>query len=123
MPLEVDLTELDNPTRQSIHRLVADEGSFQIMQARLRQEGIAKFYRDNQPRSIEGVGEQTMAIDPFWIGYFNAMHRRQVWADPDFRKWLTKEDDVFRVKSRSGKLQVGWVPSSERSTFHKSYEL
>lgn len=119
MPIAVDLTELPLAVRARMHEVLTSEHAAQIVQAKMRQQRIAQFYHQNQPRSIEGVGGQDMAVDPFWIGYFNMMHGRQIWEDPDFKKWLLKEEEMFRVQSGGTKLQVGWAPG--KVTFRKKY--
>jgi hypothetical protein len=62
-----------------------------------------------------------MAVDPWMISYLNMKHGRQVMKDPEFRKWLLKEDESFRVRSGGTKVQVGWAPLSKHAVFHKSY--
>lgn len=106
------MTEVPHAVRRKMHAVVTDEAGFQIAQARIRQARIAKFYQDNQPRAIEGIGGLKMAVDPFWVGYFNMMHRRNVFTDPDFSKWLAKEDEIFRVKSGGTRTQSGWSPKA-----------
>lgn len=120
MPIPVDLTDLPMDVRQSLKAVLTNEHAAEIVQARIRQQQIAKFYHQNKPRAIEGLGAHEMAVDPFWIGYWNMKMGRQVWADPDFRKWLCREDEAFKVRSGgTGKIQVGYMPTS--ASFHKAY--
>lgn len=121
MPLAVDLTELDNATRVRMHELLTSEHAAQIVLAKQRQQQIAKFYHDNRPRAIEGMGGLEMAMDPFWIGYFNMKYGRQA-MDKDFKQWLKKKEDWFTVKHTGTKLQVGYGTGlAGKRTFHKSY--
>jgi hypothetical protein len=121
MPIAVDLTELPMEVRQKLRDVVTNECSMQIMQAKLRQAKVQKFYHDNRPRSIDGVGGLNMAVDPFWISYFNMMHGRQIWMDKDFAKWLGKQDDLFKPIRHTGtRLQFGYSPTNP--TYRKKYD-
>jgi hypothetical protein len=128
MPIPVDLSELPMNVRQSMHKVLTDECAAQMVQAKIRQRRIAKFYADNRPRAIEGIGGMSMAVDPFWVGYFNMQHGRQVFQDPDFMKFIAREDDSFRVRSGGTKIQVGFssaeCPASagRSAKFRKRYE-
>jgi hypothetical protein len=114
MPLAIDLSDLPSDVLNSLHKVLTDEFAVELMQAKIRQKRIAQFYHNNSPRMLEGMGAQAMSVDPFWIGYFNMLHGRQVWADPDFSKWIQKQTEMFTVKSQSGKVQVGYSPVSRK---------
>jgi hypothetical protein len=120
MPLAVDLSELPNEVKAALHRVCTDDAAAQIVQARIRQRKIAKFYADNRPKAIDGFGPQTMAVDPFFIGYFNMQHKRKVCADPEFMKFIAKQDDSFRVRSGGTKVQSGYTGGGRR--FSKAYD-
>jgi hypothetical protein len=121
MPLAVDLSELPTDVLTKMHKALTDEFAAQLVQAKIRQQRIAKFYADHKPNAIEGVGGLNMAVDPFWIGYFNMLHGRQVWMDPDFPTWVNKQEDWFKVKSGGTRLQVGYGTCGQRAKFHKTY--
>lgn len=119
MPLAVDMTELPASVRAHMHKVLTEEHSVEIMQAKLRQRRMAQFYHNHEARSIDGIGGQTMAIDPYWVGYFNMKYGRDSMGDPEFKQWLLKEEEMFRVKSKGTKIQVGYAPA--RATFTKKY--
>jgi hypothetical protein len=119
MPISVDMSELPLEILFKMHKVLTEENAFSLVQAKIRQQNMAKFYHDHPARNVEGMGEKTMAVDPYWIAYWNMKMGRQIWQDPDFKKWLLKNDEMFRVKSTSSKIQVGYAPT--RSTFRKVY--
>jgi hypothetical protein len=134
MLLGVDLTELPKAIREKIHRVCTDENAAKLVQAKLRQEQIAKFYRDHPPRAIEGVGGLTMSYDSYWINYFRWLTGET--SDDEIKKWMSKQWDAFKVRHTGTKLQVGYGSTPERrkkesgagaaprnKKFSKKYEL
>jgi len=124
MLLTLDTTELPAATRQALHEFCTREEAFKAAQAKMRQQRIAKWHRDHELRSIEGIGAQVMAIDPYWLNYWRwKLGHETVHQDPDFQKWLLKTNECFRVKSKGTKLQFASaaVPGSARRTFRKTY--
>jgi 1,6-anhydro-N-acetylmuramate kinase len=120
MPIAVDLSELPVAVRAQLHKVCTDATAAQLVQARIRQERLAKFHADNRAASIEGIGAQTVAMDPYFVGYYNMLHGRKVMHDPDFVKFLLKKEEIFRVRSRGTKIQCGYTGDGKRSS--KRYE-
>jgi hypothetical protein len=116
---KVDLTELPRHLREAIRTNAVREEEVQFQLARIRQTKIAKWFHDHKPRSIDGVGEQTMAIDPFFARYLE-LTGVDFWGDPDVKKWLDKRHPEFRVKSGGTRTQVGYGTGFQKSEKVKS---
>lgn len=124
MPIGVDLTELPAAVRKRMHEILTDENAREMVQARIRQEKIARFYHDNRPRAMDGIGEKVMAVDTYWVSYFRMQYGADIWEDPDFEKWLRREDEATRVRSGGTKVMSGWGGLSggaTRKRFRKTY--
>lgn len=124
MPIvTVDISELPKNLRESIRANAVRDEEAKYQMAKVRQTRIAKFFHDHQPRSIDGIGEQTLAIDPFFVGYLQSQGV-DFWGDPDVKKWLDKRHAEFRVKSTGTKTQVGYgscLPPSAPPSGHKKF--
>lgn len=123
MLMTLDTTELPASTRAALHKVCTDENAVALMQAKLRQRKCAEFWHRNGSRSLEGFGAQTMSIDPYFLTYFKMKERTDPCHDPDFAKWLMREDDVFKVKSRGTKTQVGWISHGDTEPQRKKIPL
>jgi hypothetical protein len=109
MLLAVDLTRLPKGIRDNIHRVCTDDNAMAAMHAKVRQQQIAKFYHDNTPRSMDGIGGQVMAMDPYWLNYFRwQLGTEAVQQDSDIKKWILKRHPEFRVRSGGTRIQVGF---------------
>lgn len=74
-----------------------------------RQKATAKFYRENAPQAIDGLGEQTLALDQFWWRHYMRQNRIAPGEDVELRDWLKKRRAEWCVvKSAPTKLQVGY---------------
>jgi hypothetical protein len=110
--------------RQALHAEFTRLNGEDMVRARLRQYEVAKFYRDNPPKFKEGVGEMTMAIDPFWEKQFRMQFGVEPTRDPTFQKWLRQNGgEQFFVRSVSAKTQVGYVPTPSRCKYRKRFQL
>jgi hypothetical protein len=121
MILTVDLTQYPDAVRERMAEIWSRENEMAMMKARIRQEQIAKFYRDNPPRWKDGVGPQEMAIDPYWYSYFEMIHANGEAWEKDHMEWLKKNDPAFAVKAVSGKVQVGYSGLAGNGRRVKSY--
>lgn len=111
-----DFSRLDAPTRRAVDKLLRNERLAAMHLARARQRCIARDYRDNPPKAIDGVGEQSIAIDPFWWKYYREENKLAPGEDVDLVKWLKKRRAEWCVvKNRPVKMQVGYqsTPSLE----------
>lgn len=120
--LTADLTGLSTAMRERVHKVCTDENAFAMMQAKLRQARAAKFVRDFQPRSVEGMGGMGMVVDPYWLTYFKATYGTDPVQDPEFRAWLKRQgEDQFFCRSGGTRIQVGGVAMPGRRVFKKTY--
>ncbi len=115
----VDLSELPLRTRQKLDVFFRDETAAQIALAKVEQAKIAKHYRDNPPRALEGLGGQKMAITPAAWSIFRKLCGGGEGQNPDVRdsrEWLLRKyPEWFRVRYLPVKTQFGWLPPSVRT--------
>lgn len=123
MLLATDLTELPAAVRQRMHQLLTEENAMQALQAKIRQQRIAQFYHNHTPRSMDGMGGQVMAMDPYWVNYFRWVLGQKWTQDLEARKWVLKKNPCFRVRHGGTKLLFASaaVPGAARRTFKKVY--
>ncbi len=103
--LAVDLTALHPGIRQKMHELLTNENAYALVQAKIRQAQIAKRNREQAPRSMEGVGGQVVALDPYFSSYFKMKYGTDPIHDPEFRRWL-KRSTSSRGGPASGRRRV-----------------
>ena len=110
MQLGIDLTVFPPEVMKAMHDIFTREAEVEQVQARIRQEKIAKFYHDNRPAAKDGFGGMELAIDPYWVSYFQWKYgQAEAWGS-DFREWLKKREPMFRVRHTGTRPQVlcGW---------------
>jgi hypothetical protein len=105
MIIPVNLTQFPKAVRERMRAIWSDENQVAMMQARIRQEKIARFYQDNAPRWKDGFGEMVMAMDPYWMSYFQ-LERGMEAGEKEFQEWVMKEEPMFRVKAVSPRTTV-----------------
>jgi len=69
---------------------------------------IAKDNHNAEYRTMDGVGEMTASIDSRSYHYW-AQKEPGCWSDPKFNKEYLRDNPEARVKSKSGKIQVGYT--------------
>lgn len=116
--LAVDLSELPLSTRRKLDGFFRDETAAQIALAKIEQAKVAKHYRDNPPRALEGLGGQKMAIAASAWGILRKLCGGGDGRQPDVRdgqEWLLKKyPEWFRVRYLPVKTQFGWLPPAVR---------
>lgn len=76
-------------------------------EASRRQREIAK--QNQGRRSVEGLGRATMEVDSKVYQEWTRREGKEIWKDPDFRKYMARNNPELRVKSGgTGKTQVGY---------------
>ena len=104
----MDLSQLPRSSRQRIHEVQQNARAVSMAQARLRQAEIAKHYRNHRPRAIEGIGGETLALDPFWWAYYLQEHNIAPGEDRELAQWLLKRRAEWcKVRHSGTRLQVG----------------
>ena len=116
--ITADLTALPRSTREAIRRQLSDEERAKIALARIRQARIAKLYDDavGPGTTKDGIGPVSMVVDPVLVSYFRRAFGERCFMDPEFVKWIKKEDPSFRVRETGTKVQVGYRGHTECRT-------
>jgi len=84
------------------------ERELEMVKARVRQQQIARANRNGR-RSIDGLGEVTMAFDPFIETYLTVCFGTQRWmTDRGTVKHVLRELPEAVVRSYGTRIQVGW---------------
>lgn len=106
--LGVDLTQLPLSMRRSIDALCRDDKAAALVAAKARQARAAKWFRDNPPRAINGLGGQTHHFDPVLWSLARHGTNAAPGEDAEVQEWLArKHPEAFRVRHLPTKLQVG----------------
>jgi hypothetical protein len=109
----IDLSQVPHGIRTKMDKILRDEYAAKSVQAQIRQRRAAKFLHDNRPRSIDGLGEQTMVLDPH-IADNQSLARGVNWRqDEDYVRWYQKQNPETRVRSTGTKTQVGYTGKPE----------
>lgn len=106
----VDLKGLRPEVARRVIGTVRDEGAARHALGLVRQRRMKQLL-DNAERVNGGELRQNMIVDETqWIA-FMAVYGQRCWSDPDFRKWLQKQDahrDLF-VKDTGTRIQSGYT--------------
>ena len=106
--LSIDLTELPLALRRSIDEKCRDAKRKALAAAKIRQATAMKFLRDHPPRAVEGLGGQTLFMDPVLWSLLRHGTRAAPGEDQETQDWLARRDpDFYRVRHTATKLQVG----------------
>ena len=89
--LSVDLSELSLSERQRIDQVCRSETAAAIVRAKARQRRIASEARANPPRAIEGLGGQTMVMDPVVMAALRRLYKPQAGDDHEFWHWVKRK--------------------------------
>ena len=109
--LTINLASLPPAERAALHQEFSKLHDEDMVKARVRQYAIARCFREDPPRFIEGVGEMRMALDPFWEKHFKMQFGVEPTRDREFQQWLRKNGgEEFFVKSVSARAQFGYAP-------------
>lgn len=109
--LTADLSRLPKDVRERLKRTLSDRFAAKLAIAKVNQAKLSKIYNEGAvPGSAhKDFGPCFMVMDPFLEWYFSRVcqDREMVWSDPEFLKWLQKQEGGFRVKHAPTKIQVG----------------
>jgi hypothetical protein len=110
MLIPVNLTGLPEAARKRMHEIFTRDNERELIEARARQERIARFYSENQPKARDGFGGMSMSVDPYWLNYWKwHLGSDECWNAEEFTQWLLKKEPMFRVKSKGTRTQVGYA--------------
>ena len=115
MILTADLSKLSPAMREAIVKNLQHEDAAQLAIERTEQAKLAKFYRDHiQPGVFrEGMGPMHSVVHVGLQQRLAAQYGHEVaWQDPEFRDWLLKHEEAFRVPIVRSKISSGWTPEA-----------
>lgn len=102
------MADITDQVREKLANRHIDSYDQRHAEAIKRQAEIAKQNRDGK-RSVEGLGRATMEIDSKVYNEWTRREGKEIWKDPEFRKYMAKNNPELRVKSQgTGKIQVGY---------------
>jgi hypothetical protein len=109
MLIPVDLSVFPEKVRKGMAEVFTREAHVKHLAALARQNQIARFFHENQPKAKEGIGGVTMAVDSYWRNWWSwHLGTAECWDSKEFTDWLKKRDERFRVKSTGTRTQVGY---------------
>jgi hypothetical protein len=108
----VDFSALDADVREEMKKIFQRDHEIAMVQALARQAEIGRFYAENQPVWSDGIGPQTMAIDPVLMNAFR-MKLGDEAHETEALEWLAGKVEGIKVKAVSPKTQVGYASSGE----------
>jgi len=118
MQFTVDLTGLNPAVAQGIIKGLHHEDRARHALGLVRQRRMAQLLAHN-PHAMTGRGElrQNMILDETQWQAFMQVYGQKCWADPDFGKWVLKQDQHadLRVKDTGTRIQSGWTPPSHHT--------
>lgn len=90
-----------------------------MVNAEVQQKRIQGSNRQNEFRSIEGIGQLRMRVDPTLYHHWGQKIGYDCWKDNQFLKEVERDNPEVRVKCGGTRLQFGYAPTNTR--FSKKY--
>lgn len=131
MGLELNLVDVPMGVRRSLAAMCSEENAREVVKALDRQQRIARWFHQNRPRAVEGLGGQEMAMDPYFRQYFKMRHGSDPIDDAHLQRFVRRRNPELNVRSTGTRIQVGPGDGlAHRSsfamprtpTFHKVYK-
>jgi hypothetical protein len=116
MFLTSDLSKLDPATRAALIKHLQHEDAAQLAIEKAEQARVAQLYRNvmrpgDNPHG--GIGQRHSVVHVGLQNRLAAQYGHDVaWNDPEFRQWLLKHEDAFRVPDCRTKISSGWTPQT-----------
>lgn len=118
--MEVDFSELAKAgLAERVDEVLRHDFNAQVWAAAERQRRLAARYHLHRPAAQEGLGEQTLVIDPVFDAYWRQCYGHNYTDDKDLVKFLVKRNPEIGVRSRGTKVMAGWRAPERR--FIKRY--
>lgn len=117
MEFTVDLTHLPVEVRNAIARKVRHEDRARHELGLVEQRKLKQLHDEVAVAGFNNnVGRQCMVISPDQYQRFMQVYGPKCWADPDFAKWVLKQEQHadLRVKDVGTRVQSGWTPGQVR---------
>jgi hypothetical protein len=111
MDFTTDLSRLEPAVRQRIIKKVRHEDRARHELGLVEQQRLAQLHQAVGRVNTE-VGRQAMVISPDQYVRFMQVYGPLCWADPEFGKWVLKQDQHadLKVKDVGTRIQSGWTP-------------
>lgn len=110
--MEVDLSNLDMPTRNKVDEIFRRDFDLKVLKAIRRQTAVAARNYLRRPRARDGFGEKTFEIDAFidaiWRNHYGPTYSE----DLDLLKFLSRRNPEIAVRARGTRIQVGYAASA-----------
>lgn len=106
-----DLTRFPKAVRERIRKTLGDANQARLAVALANQKRLAGLYAQAAaPGGAGQLGPLHMVIDPYLEAYFSRVcdAKEMVWNDPEFLKWLRREEPSTAVKHGTQRVQVGY---------------
>jgi hypothetical protein len=101
------MADITQEVRDKLAQAHIDSYERRHAEAIQRQREIAKHNQDR--RSVNGMGRPVMEVDNKVYQEWTKREGKEIWKDPDFRKYMARNNPELRVKSGgTGKTQVGY---------------
>lgn len=95
--------------------------NFQKVMAEANAQAVGKL-NQRKAKSIDGIGQLEMRIDPDSFHYWGQRLGYDCWNDKQFRKDYAKANPYCKVNSGGTKeISIGWTSGLESSTRNVKY--
>lgn len=106
--LEEAINSLPGDMRHRVGEVLRQRVLSQCDTAVSDSRAIAKGNNSREYRHIDGMGEMRASIPPIAYHYWGQREGYGVWQDKKFMKKYLQDNPEVKVKSVSGKMQVGY---------------
>lgn len=111
--MEVDLSNLPLGVRQKMDEIFRTDWDLQVVKAAQRQTATAKA-RENGLRWRDDM-KPVYEIDPVFDSFWRQCYGHNYTENPDLMRFLMNRNPEIKIRTRSGKVQVGYTaPRSRR---------
>nr|WP_294577584.1 hypothetical protein [uncultured Rhodopila sp.] len=117
--MEVDLSQLDATTRQTVDQIFREDYDLKALKAIRRQQAVAARNERERPRAQDGFGERVIEIDAFVDAIWRSVYGTDYTENRDLMKFLLRRNPEIGVRPRATRIQVGYSPVGTR--YRKSY--
>lgn len=122
--LAIDLSQLDPTVRTRLDQLFRADHQVSLMRAMAEQKRLAQQVHQHRPRSVDGVGEQTMILHPYLDVCNRAIVGSHRWSnDRELRAWYLKKYPEARVRSTGTRDQVGYTAPAVQNRSDRSGQV
>lgn len=113
------LDNVPGQLREAVVKELATGYHREMVNAEVQQKRIQGSNRQNEFRSIEGIGQLRMRVDPTLYHHWGQKIGYDCWKDNQFLKEVERDNPEVRVKCGGTRLQFGYAPTNTR--FSKKY--